>query len=51
MSRNNKLNLITALLAAIAIVMIVLGIIIKVAAPTLTGVGFLLIAWALQILK
>jgi len=51
MTRNKKLNLISALLALIAIAMIVLGIIIKVPAPALTGLGFLLIVWALQVLK
>lgn len=51
MTRNKKLNLISVLLALTAIIMIVLGIIIKVPAPAITGVGFLLIVWALQVLK
>ncbi|WP_169718940.1 hypothetical protein [Aequorivita capsosiphonis] len=51
MTRNKKLDLISVLLALVAIVMIVLGIVIKVPAPALTGVGFLLIVWAFQVLK
>lgn len=51
MPRNKKINIISILLALVAIVMIVLGIVIKVPAPILTGIGFLLIVWALQVLK
>lgn len=51
MTRKKQVNLISVLLALVAIVMIVLGIVIKVPAPVLTGIGFLLIVWALQVLK
>ncbi|MGO3183228.1 MAG: hypothetical protein ACTIJ9_10380 [Aequorivita sp.] len=51
MTRSKKINLISVLLALVAIVMIVLGIIIKVPAPALTGIGFLLIVWAFQVFK
>ena len=51
MARNKKLDFISILLTLIAIVMIVMGIVIKVPAPAITGVGFLLIVWAFQVLK
>lgn len=51
MTRKKKLNIISVLLALTAIFMIVMGIIIKVPAPAITGVGFLLIVWAVQVLK
>lgn len=51
MSRNNKLNLISVLLTLTAISMIVVGLVMKIPAPAITGVGFLLIVWAFQVLK
>ena len=51
MSRNSKLDLITILLALTAVAMIAMGIIMKIPAPAVTGVGFLLIVWAIQVLK
>lgn len=51
MTRNKKINIISILLGLIAIFMIVLGFVIKVPAPAITGVGFLLITWAFQVLK
>lgn len=51
MTRIQKLNLISFLLVLIAVVMIILGFQMKIAAPPLTGVGFILIAWAIQELK
>ncbi|EAP86715.1 MULTISPECIES: hypothetical protein [Croceibacter] len=51
MTRNKKLNLISVLLALTAIAMIVVGIVMKIPAPAITGIGFLLIVWAIQVLK
>jgi len=51
MTRNKKLNLICILLGLTAVTMIVVGIIMKVPAPAITGIGFLLIIWAFQVLK
>ena len=51
MTRRKKLNLISVLLSLIAAFMIVMGIVIKVPAPAITGVGFLLIVWAIQVIK
>ena len=51
MTREKKLGLISVLLAIVAIVMIVLGYLVKMPAPALTGIGFLLLVWALQVLK
>lgn len=51
MTRNKKLNLISVLLALTAIAMIVVGVVMKIPAPAITGVGFLLIVWAFQVLK
>ena len=51
MTREKKLGLISVLLAIVAIVMIVLGYLVKMPAPALTGLGFLLLVWALQVLK
>ena len=51
MARNKKLDLISILLTLTAIVMIVMGIVIQVPAPAITGIGFLLIVWAFQVLK
>ena len=51
MTRNTKLNLISVLLALTTIAMIVVGIVMKIPAPAITGVGFLLIVWAIQVLK
>lgn len=51
MTRNKKLNLISVLLTLTAIGMVVIGIVLKILAPALTGVGFLLIVWAFQVLK
>jgi len=49
MDNKSKLTLVSILLSIIAIVMIVLGVTLKIAAPALTGTGFLLIAWALRL--
>jgi len=46
-----SINIMSLLLIIIAIVMIYLGLSAGMLAPTLTGVGFLLISWALQVLK
>ena len=46
-----QLNIISILLALVAFAMIIIGIMMKAPAPALTGVGFLLIVWALQVLK
>jgi len=51
MTRTKKLNLISVLLALTAIAMIVVGVVMKIPAPAITGVGFLLIVWAFQVLK
>lgn len=51
MTREKKLDLISILLALVALVMIVLGYLVKMPAPALTGIGFLLIVWAFQTLK
>lgn len=51
MTRNKKLNLISILLGLTALAMIVIGILAKVPAPAVTGIGFLLIVWAFQVLK
>ncbi|MGO1752280.1 MAG: hypothetical protein ACTHYV_07285 [Psychroflexus sp.] len=51
MTHFQKLNLISILLVLVAVVMIALGFQMKIAAPPLTGVGFILLAWAIQILK
>jgi hypothetical protein len=51
MSRHKKLDLISVLLGITAVAMIIIGISVKVPAPAVTGVGFLLIVWALQVLK
>ena len=51
MDRNKKINLISFLLALVAVVMIVLGFVVKMPAPALTGIGFLLIVWTFQVLK
>lgn len=51
MTRTKKLNLISILLALTAVAMIVVGIVMKLPAPAITGVGFLLIVWAIQVLK
>jgi|AntDeeMinimDraft_5_1070356.scaffolds.fasta_scaffold01986_8 4-hydroxybenzoate polyprenyltransferase len=51
MGRNKKINLISILLALTAIAMIVIGVVMKIPAPAITGVGFLLIVWAFQVLK
>lgn len=51
MTRNKKLDIISVLLAITAIAMIVVGVVMKIPAPAITGVGFLLIVWALQVLK
>jgi len=46
-----SINIMSLLLIIIAIVMIYLGLSAGMLPPTLTGVGFLLISWALQVLK
>ena len=51
MARKKKLNIISVLLALTAIAMLGIGVIMKIPAPALTGVGFLLIVWALQVIK
>lgn len=51
MTRNKKLNIISVLLGFTGVAMIIMGIIMKVPAPAVTGVGFLLIVWAFQVLK
>ncbi|WP_165806024.1 hypothetical protein [Marixanthomonas spongiae] len=51
MTRNKKINLISILLALTAIAMLVIGIVMKIPAPAITGIGFLLIVWAFQVLK
>jgi hypothetical protein len=51
MTRNKKLDLISVLLAIVATAMIVIGYQAKIPAPALTGVGFLLITWGIQVLK
>ncbi len=51
MTRNKKIDLISVFLGLTAIAMIVVGIVMKIPAPALTGVGFLLIVWAFQVLK
>lgn len=51
MDKAKKINLISVLLALTALAMIGLGIKLGMPAPALTGLGFLLIVWALQLLK
>ncbi|MBQ0786702.1 MAG: hypothetical protein KBT69_04325 [Oceanihabitans sp.] len=51
MTRMKKLNIISVLLAVTGIAMLVIGVLMKIPAPALTGVGFLLIVWALQVIK
>lgn len=51
MTRIKKLNLISILLAITAIAMLSIGLILKIPAPALTGIGFLLIVWAIQVIK
>jgi 4-hydroxybenzoate polyprenyltransferase len=51
MTRNKKIDLISVLLGLTAIAMIIIGFLIKVPAPAITGIGFLLIVWAFQVLK
>ena len=51
MTRNKKINLISILLGLTAIAMIVVGVVMKIPAPAITGVGFLLIVWAFQVVK
>ncbi len=51
MKQAKKINLISVLLAVTALVMIALGILAGMPAPAITGLGFLLIVWALQVLK
>jgi len=51
MTRDKKLNLITILLTITAVLMIVLGLVMKIPAPAITGIGFILIVWAIQVLK
>ncbi|MDT0293342.1 hypothetical protein ACFQ3R_08230 [Mesonia ostreae] len=51
MTRTKKLNLISILLTIKALVMIVLGVAAQIPAPAVTGIGFLLIVWAIQVLK
>lgn len=51
MSRNRQLNLISLLLIILAVVMIYLGYKAGIWPPALTGIGFFLLAWGVQILK
>lgn len=51
MTRNKKLNLISILLTITAIAMIGIGVNAQIPAPAVTGIGFLLIVWAIQVLK
>lgn len=51
MTHNQKINLISILLALIAITMIIIGVISKILPPPLTGVGFIIIAWGFQLFK
>mgnify|MGYP003126027221 CR=1 FL=1 len=51
MTLNKKINLISVLLGLTAVAMIIIGIVMKIPAPAVTGVGFLLIVWAFQIFK
>jgi len=51
MEAKKSINIISLLLIIIAIVMIYLGLSAGMLPPTLTGIGFLLISWALQLLK
>ncbi|WP_175402805.1 hypothetical protein [Mangrovivirga cuniculi] len=48
MTKKNKINLISILLLIIAVIMIYLGVKNDIAPPALTGVGFILIIWAIQ---
>lgn len=51
MKRNQSLNTISILLAITGLVMIGLGARAGIMPPILTGVGFGLIVWAIQVLK
>jgi len=51
MSQKTTLTIITILLALVAIAMIIVGVKLKILAPAMTGIGFLLIVWALRILS
>ncbi|WP_432411299.1 hypothetical protein [Rasiella sp. SM2506] len=51
MTRNKKLDIISILLGITGIAMIVVGIVMKIPAPAMTGVGFLVIVWGFQVLK
>ena len=51
MTRAKKVNLISILLVLVALAMIVVGYKAQLPAPAMTGVGFLLIVWAFQVLK
>lgn len=51
MIEKNSINIMSLLLVIIAIVMIYLGLSAGMLPPTLTGIGFLIISWALQLLK
>lgn len=51
MDRAKKINLISVLLAVTALIMIALGFMVNRPAPAITGLGFLLLVWALQVLK
>jgi len=51
MNRNQKINLISILLAISGVVMVILGIQGGIAPPTVTGIGFFITVWGLQVLK
>ena len=51
MSRNNQFNTISLILAIIALVMLYMGYAFKMWPPALTGIGFLLLVWVIQLVK
>lgn len=51
MNRNQSLNIICTLLTITALAMIGLGAKSGIMPPILTGIGFGLIVWAIQVLK
>lgn len=51
MNKKQTLNLISIAIGVLAIGMVVVGIKMKLLAPGMTGIGFLLITWALRVLR
>lgn len=51
MNRNQRINLLSILLALSGVVMVILGIQAGIAPPTVTGIGFFIIVWGIQELK